>query len=81
MIGIASSAMLILSGKIAGVFGIFGGILFEKGEDKIWRICFVLGLILGSIILNKINVDLFENFTGHDLLEINLAGFLVGIEY
>ena len=79
LIGIASSIMLIFSGKIAGVSGIFGGMLFEKGEDKVWRIYFVLGLILGGIILNEINVDFFENSTGRDLFEINLAGFLVGI--
>ena len=79
LIGIASSIMLIFSGKIAGVSGIFGGMLFEKGEDKVWRIYFVLGLILGGILLNEINVDFFENSTGRDLFEINLAGFLVGI--
>ncbi len=38
-----------------------------------------MGLILGGIILNEINVDFFENSTGRDLFEINLAGFLVGI--
>ena len=79
LIGIAASMMLLFSGKIAGVSGIFGGMLFQQGEERAWRLSFVAGLIAGGILLYILNAEFFENTSGRDLISLTVAGLLVGI--
>ena len=79
LIGIAASMMLLFSGRIAGVSGIFGGMLFQQGKERAWRLSFITGLIFGGILLYAINAEFFENSSGRGLLAVNIAGFLVGI--
>ena len=79
LIGIAASMMLLLSGRIAGVSGIFAGILFQQGKERTWRLSFISGLIAGGILLYHFNAEFFENSSGRGLLAINIAGLLVGI--
>ena len=79
LIGIAASMMLLFSGKIAGVSGIFGGMLFQQGEERAWRLSFVAGLIAGGILLYILNAEFFENTSGRDLIALTVAGLLVGI--
>ena len=79
LIGIAASMMLLFSGKIAGVSGIFGGMLFQQGEERSWRLSFVAGLIAGGILLYILNAEFFENTSGRGLLAVTIAGLLVCI--
>ena len=79
LIGISASMMLLFSGRIAGVSGIFGGMLFQQGKERAWRLSFITGLIGGGILLYAINAEFFENSSGRGLLAVNIAGFLVGI--
>ena len=79
LIGFSASMMLLFSGRIAGVSGIFGGILFQQGKERAWRLSFITGLIGGGILLYAINAEFFENSSGRGLLAVNIAGFLVGI--
>ncbi len=79
LIGIAASAMLLLSGRIAGVSGIFGGMMFQHGKERTWRLSFITGLIAGGIIIYNINADFFENSSEKALVVVNIAGLLVGI--
>ena len=79
LIGIAASMMLLFSGRIAGVSGIFGGMLFQQGKERAWRLSFITGLIGGGILLYTINAEFFENSSGRGLLAVNIAGLLVGI--
>jgi len=44
LIGLAASAFALLSGRIAGISGILGGLLRPAKGDRAWRIAFVLGL-------------------------------------
>lgn len=48
LIGIASSALLLASGRIAGVSGILGRSFFPASGDLGWRVAFLLGLPLGA---------------------------------
>ena len=79
LIGIAASMMLLFNGKVAGVSGIFGGMLFQQGKERAWRLSFVVGLIAGGILLYTINAEVFENSSGRGILAVNIAGLLVGI--
>ena len=79
LIGVAASMMLLFSGRIAGISGIFGGMLFQQGKERAWRLSFVVGLIAGGILLYTINAEVFENSSGRGILAVNIAGLLVGI--
>ena len=50
LIGIASVLMLLGTGRIAGISGIYGGILTRVPGDITWRIVFVGGLLLGGLL-------------------------------
>jgi uncharacterized membrane protein YedE/YeeE len=45
LIGLASALLMLLGGRIAGISGIFGGLIAIQGQDRIWRSAFVLGLL------------------------------------
>ena len=79
LIGIAASMLLLFSGRIAGVSGIFGGVMFQQGKERAWRLFFVVGLIAGGCLLYILNGEFFENSSGRSLLEVSFAGLLVGI--
>ena len=79
IIGIAASMMLLFNGKVAGVSGIFGGMLFQKGNERAWKLSFIAGLITGGILLNILNAEIFENTSGRGLFIVTIAGLLVGI--
>ena len=79
LIGIAASMMLLFNGKVAGVSGIFGGMLFQQGKERAWQLSFIAGLIAGGILLYIINAEFFENSSGRGLLTATIAGLLVGI--
>jgi uncharacterized membrane protein YedE/YeeE len=51
IIGSAASLMLFLNGRICGVSGIFGGLLYFKKGETTWRFSFVAGLLCGGVLL------------------------------
>ncbi|HEX7911214.1 MAG TPA: YeeE/YedE family protein [Paraburkholderia sp.] len=44
LIGLAAALLVTVSGRIAGISGIVGGLLDTASRDHAWRIAFVLGL-------------------------------------
>lgn len=49
MIGLAASMMLLFNGRIAGISGVFGGLLKPRAGDIAWRLAFVGGLVLAGV--------------------------------
>lgn len=50
LIGLAAVILMFFNGRIAGISGIFSGSFFSSSGDRLWRLLFVLGLILGPLI-------------------------------
>ena len=50
LIGLSAALLALLTGRIAGISGIFGGLLTFAGGDRAWRIAFVLGLVLAPLL-------------------------------
>lgn len=50
LIGAAASVLLLASGRVAGISGIFGGLLEPRPGDVGWRAAFVGGLVLAGVI-------------------------------
>jgi uncharacterized membrane protein YedE/YeeE len=76
LIGMAAGGLWFLTGRIAGVSGIFGAMLVRRG-DRAWRVAFIAGLVLGGIALSLVAPDRFSAPRGPFALLAG-AGLLVG---
>jgi uncharacterized membrane protein YedE/YeeE len=79
LIGLSASGMLLLAGRIAGVSGIVGGVLFPVRGDTLWRGAFLGGLFVGGILLRFTAPQLFFNTADNSALGLIVAGLLVGV--
>lgn len=79
VIGSSAVLLLLVHGRIAGISGIFHGLLPPKAHDFLWRILFLIGLILGSQIYWLIPQIHFIPRSNYPIFLLLLAGFLVGV--
>jgi uncharacterized protein len=79
LIGLAAALLMLLTGRIAGVSGIFGGLLRLGTTDKGWRIAFVAGLILAPLTGTLAGYALAEPQMPASWGVIAIAGLLVGV--
>jgi uncharacterized membrane protein YedE/YeeE len=49
LIGLSAALLMLLSGRVAGISGIFGGCFVRGASDRGWRLAFVGGLILAPV--------------------------------
>jgi uncharacterized membrane protein YedE/YeeE len=78
LIGIAAAGLLLVNGRILGVSGILGGLIWPRSGDLAWRVAFVIGLIMSPTVLRfvlSVTPPVIE--TGFFTLVV--AGLLVGI--
>lgn len=78
LIGVASALMLILNGRVAGIAGIYNGILDLTKKDTAWRVAFVAGLVLAGVLFFQIAPELFVNESKRSTPVIIISGLLVG---
>jgi uncharacterized membrane protein YedE/YeeE len=78
LIGLSAAAMLLLDGKIAGISGIFAGVLKPVRADTLWRVCFLAGLLVGGMLLRVFLPTAFEFGIIRPLPLLIVAGLLVG---
>ena len=78
LIGASAIALLAFDGRIAGVSGIFGGIVAPRRGDVAWRVCFVAGLVVGGLGLRALVADPFGGLRSTPYGDLALAGLLVG---
>jgi hypothetical protein len=80
LIGLSAVIMLLFNGRITGISGIMDGIVINsKSGDRVWRICFLLGLVLGGFLFKLIMPDSFIPRDGFSLVLLITGGFIVGI--
>ena len=90
LIGLAGGLLLLLSGRVAGVSGIAGGLLARpRGDsrggtgsdtrgDTGWRIAFLAGLMIGLWLYAGLGGRLDHIVVEADLLTVVVGGLLVG---
>ena len=78
LIGLSAVLLMISTGRIAGISGIFSGLLNVRGEDWDWRIAFLAGLILAPIIAGLIGYGMAQPVLPSNWVVIAVAGLLVG---
>ena len=79
LIGLAAVLLMILTGRVAGISGIFGGLLSLQASDKAWRLAFVAGLILAPLTGTLVGYAIAEPQMPASLPVIAVAGLLVGV--
>ena len=52
LLGIASAAFILVSGRVLGISGILGGLLMPKRDDTSWRVSLLLGMVLAPVTLS-----------------------------
>ena len=78
LIGLSSTMILFLLGKIAGVSGILGSFLSNLKNSHNWKISFLIGLIIGGLILKIWFSEFFNYSLNFNIIHVIIAGFLVG---
>ena len=78
LIGLAAALLVLLSGRVAGISGILGGLLRPSRDDIAWRLLFLAGIVLAPLA--------WQLFAGLPAARIDAdsgmliaAGLLVGI--
>jgi hypothetical protein len=78
LIGIATTMLLLLNGKIAGISGILGGLFHPIHSDFLWRVAFVSGLLIAPLAYGlALSLPLVRIDADINLLIV--AGLLVGV--
>ena len=78
LIGLSAVLLMLLTGRIAGISGIFGGLLDFGNDDKGWRIAFIAGLILAPLMAGWIGHAMPTPKLPASWIVIVAAGLLVG---
>lgn len=78
MIGLAAVLLLKLNGRIAGISGIVNGALSMQAGDRLWRVLFVAGLVLGGAVYQIATGELLIARQGFPITRLVIAGLLVG---
>jgi len=79
LIGLAASMFLLTHGKVAGISGLFGGLLSPSAEDGPVRFAFVAGLVLAGVFARMFAPGLFAAMpASRPMIVVALAGLLVG---
>jgi uncharacterized protein len=79
LIGCAAALLLLINGRIAGVSGIVGALVTGSvAGDRLWRMAFVLGLIVGAGLYALTAGGLVLKFQTQGV-GIVIAGLLVGV--
>lgn len=78
LIGLAATLLLWLNGRIAGVSGLLGGVLFPRAGDVLWRAAFLLGLVVAAGAFMAWAPGAATPRSGFPLPALLCAGVLVG---
>lgn len=79
MIGLSASLFLLTHGKVAGISGLFGGLLAPWSKDSPSRLAFIAGLVVSGLVAYLLAPGLIAPPPpSRSLVVIALAGLLVG---
>jgi uncharacterized membrane protein YedE/YeeE len=76
--GLSAAILLLFSGRVAGIGGVYAGILRPTRGDVAWRVWFLLGLAAGGIVMARMLPSCFASTLVRSTGASALAGVLVG---
>lgn len=78
LIGVASLILWLALGRITGISGITAGLITRDLLKQMWRLFFILGLVGGGFVFNRLFEVTTYSWT-NNLLFYSVAGLLVGL--
>ncbi|MEK2687704.1 YeeE/YedE family protein [Bdellovibrio sp. GT3] len=78
IIGVATSLLLVLNGRVAGVSSILNGLLERSPYESEWKWFFVFGMFFAGMVMNQFHPEYFSVDVNRSSLMIMIAGLLVG---
>ena len=78
LIGLAASLLLVAAGRVAGISGIAGGLLFPARGDVRWRALFIGGLVGAGLVAAFLAPQAIGS-SPRSYAVLAIAGLLVGI--
>jgi uncharacterized membrane protein YedE/YeeE len=78
LIGLSAILLMLLNGRIAGVTGVFAGLIDPIGTDRVWRATFIAGLIAAPLSAALLGFALPIPHMPTNLIVVAAAGLLVG---
>ncbi len=79
LIGLAAAVLMLFQGRIAGISGIFGGLLTPRPSEIAWRTVFIAGLVVTGGVLVWVLPSAFVDSSGRGLGFAVAAGLAVGV--
>ena len=78
LIGSAAVLLMLLNGRIAGVTGVFAGLIDPVSTDRTWRLTFIAGLILAPLSATLLGYTIPIPQMPASLVTVAVGGLLVG---
>lgn len=78
LIGLSSTIMLGLLGRVTGISGILSSTLSPPNKEHWWRYSFLIGLILGGVLIYCFWPEMFIYDFEFPILKVVIAGLFVG---
>ena len=78
LIGLSAALLMLLTGRIAGITGIFAGVLPTAWGDHPWRLAFLAGLLGAPLLGSLAGYGLAAPAMPNSWIVVVVAGLLVG---
>ena len=79
LLGVSAVILLLANGRIAGISGIFSGLLKPKKGDISWRMLFLIGMIVAGGVASMLGLEYPDYTISGSFITIAAAGLLVGL--
>tara|TARA_B100001559_G_C16243811_1_gene503675 strand:+ start:217 stop:633 length:417 start_codon:yes stop_codon:yes gene_type:complete len=77
LIGLSICILLYFTDKVAGISSVIGGLFKFNFDDKLWRLLFLFGMILGALIWFEFDKKSIITFDSNPAIII-IGGLLTG---
>jgi uncharacterized protein len=78
LIGLSAVLLMAFTGRIAGVSGIFAGLINPRTTDRAWRAAFIAGLVAAPVVAALVGYTIPGPQMPGSYLTIVIGGLLVG---
>jgi uncharacterized protein len=78
LIGFSAVLLMVLTGRIAGISGIFAGLINPQTDDRSWRAAFIGGLVAAPITAMLVGYPVPMPQMPGSFITIVVGGLLVG---
>jgi uncharacterized protein len=78
LIGLAAVLLMLLNGRIAGITGVFAGLIDPISADRGWRATFIAGIIIAPLSAALLGYAIPIPHMPASLVTVGVAGLIVG---